>query len=220
MGLLSNDDERDLIWFCGPGQCAFESSTFGRQLEGAERHAGRTEPCKACRLPEDAATSNGTGFNLETSETCPACAGRGFLVRHAGHNSKRALTARPTGTQYEEPYYEYDENDLLRHASVSRTFGKMSREDVNTLGAYYSDFATWLASEHGKHARIAAVYVLTEPGERRITKCKDPRRGLVELYATTKASGEDGKQARRIDEIARRQYTTAAVAWNEAKGGS
>ncbi len=53
-------DQRDLVWFFGPGQCAFERSVFGDQLSRAELFTFGTRVCKQCE---------GTGYLLDPEQS-------------------------------------------------------------------------------------------------------------------------------------------------------
>lgn len=46
---IPDSDQRDLVWFFGAGQCAFERSVFGDQLARAENFTFGTRLCKQCK---------------------------------------------------------------------------------------------------------------------------------------------------------------------------
>ena len=56
---IPESDQRDLVWFFGPGQCAFERSVFGDQLARAELFTFGTRLCKRC---------DGEGFTLSPEQ--------------------------------------------------------------------------------------------------------------------------------------------------------
>lgn len=145
-------DAAALDWYFGPGQAAFERSTFGAMLEAAEREAYVTRTCANCTA----------GIIDATGAWCDRCNGTGSVpVRKPRRGAEP--TVRVTRHR-EEVGFEPEDWQLRRYARVSRRLDALNPTDVAVLAAYHGDQgARWGATKRG---RLFAVYALTKAGAR------------------------------------------------------
>ena len=73
--VINREDEADLKWSFGDGQCVFERSTFGAQLDGMVMYASGTEPCVARKVERPDPDDAGTGFG-DDGDFCQVCTQR------------------------------------------------------------------------------------------------------------------------------------------------
>lgn len=151
-------DEADLEWYFGPGQSAFERSTFGAMLDAMERASFSTTRCARC--DGDGVLDVGM---VAAAKWCPACGGTGYRERRSRHTNA-TLTAQPTAEDKGGRGYTPTERALERYAAVSRRLDRVERAHVEVLTAYYGDTgARWGRTRHG---RTFAVYALTPAGHK------------------------------------------------------
>jgi hypothetical protein len=161
--LMPPDQERDLIWFLGPGSSAFEKSTCGPMLDALERDSCTSKSCAKCRgigvLGGDDYTSPDYGA------WCPKCGGTGTLPV-AMKRGKVPLTARPKASASHSSGKTPADKTLTRYASISRRINRLQEahpESVQILAAYYGNAGTRWAQTDG-YSRMFPVIALTIPG--------------------------------------------------------
>lgn len=216
-------DEADLEWYFGPGQSAFERSTFGAMLEACERASFTTTKCARC---------DGDGVldvgSLSVAKWCPACGGTGYRERRARHD-RGPVTAQPTAEDKGGRGYTPTEHALERYAAVSRRLDRVESQHVEVLAAYYGDTgARWGRTRHG---RVFAVYALTPAGHKlvRMAMLGSGTDG-VHLSASERIGVQaelektQPKQQRRAlldaaDRQARELVDAASVAWGKSWRG-
>jgi hypothetical protein len=92
---------------------------------------------------------------------CPACEGRGWLVRTSRRNARKAITARPMGSSMDPqfggaPNITLDEDAVKREGRVLRRLRAMDPELAEVMRVYYSaqrgmgDQALWPMVPAGK----------------------------------------------------------------------
>ena len=163
-------DEADLRWFFGVGQSAFERSTFGAQLEIAER-LGFTSDGERVESPKERERRS---WRYRQSEC-------GKLRVKAGHHMRDMLdelrdlldeqdmltedpseTARGQDPKKGELGYEPDDKDLQRYARISRTLSRMLPSHRRALGLFFGlRAARWSDHDLG---RLLMLYGETQAG--------------------------------------------------------
>jgi hypothetical protein len=171
--------ERELEWFFSRGQSLFERSSFGRQLEEAQRSSAGSRKCRACNNQRsvrdehgrrvaviDPERDGGTPGVLADGTWCPRCAGTGSIPC-AIARSKHRVDAQPTGHEVRDHGYVPADEDLRRHARVSRWLKNLERKAPwveRAVSAYYGNDAG-IVSQIAPWGAWLAVAPMTAAGD-------------------------------------------------------
>jgi len=189
---LSGEDQDDLVWFFGKGQCTFERSVFGAQLELAEIFTFGSRLCPRCggdgfrgdpeRQIRDAiarvnamtprelerlrdAMRNGRMPSWYDDGRCRFCDGCGWVPLHRKHRRGGELTAQPVVGELRPVPKEPQSDELERYGFVSDQLQRMDDQHIQTLAAFFG--AAGSRNEHDKdRGRIFGVYALTPAGKK------------------------------------------------------
>jgi len=221
---LDPREETDLVWFLGAGQCAFERSNFGAQLDRIANSAEVTVRCQRC--DGDGCVDVGT----VNARWCPRCKGIGHHARAREnrvmprHGHVRCSKCRGSGSAGGDPclwcggdgYVEIDpvfptgfqfqalpqprDAAITRYAGVSRTLARVhdaSERAYAALVAYYGDQgARWALTARG---RLFALYPLTQAGKKLLAGNRNAEglRAAEQLDVLMTLDGIQSKRERR-----------------------
>lgn len=190
--LLAADDQEDLEWFFGKGQCCFERSTFGPQLERAELFSFGVRLCPTCdgrgyRESMDASIRKAIAklerWQSDNAEriakgkaprlppayddgTCPTCQGGRFVPRTKPLRAEKKpgpITARPMGFEIRPAPGEPRGDDLERYGLVSVRLRDLPEQTVAVLTGFFGWGANW--KDDRKLGAIFGVEPLTPAGK-------------------------------------------------------
>lgn len=190
---LTGEDQDDLVWFFGAGQCAFERSVFGYQLERSETFTFGSRVCPKCKgrgfqkTAEDAIRETLRRFEEQPEREkqrlqeairahkdpppwyddgrCERCDGSGWIPRKTRHRRGGPITAMPIHAELRPVPQEPASDDLERYGYVSDQVRRMTQEDIETLAAFFGCAGS--RNEHDKdRGRIFGVLALTPAGKK------------------------------------------------------
>jgi hypothetical protein len=223
---LTGEDQDSLIWFFGKGQCAFERSVFGYQLERADQFTYGSERCGKChgagyeKSPEEQIRESLDKLKVWQTEhedrikqgkapmvpdwyqdgTCTACQGCGWLPLKRKFPKQGPVTAKPTqGDQGPVPK-EPASDDLERYGFVSDQLRRLDDATVQTLAAFFG--SAGVRNEHDKdRGRIFGVYALTPAGKKLLKMAGKSENVTPPLIIETQATLELAQKKPRRAEL-------------------
>jgi hypothetical protein len=233
-------DEASLTWFFGPGQSAFERSTFAGILRRIDSSGFTSTRCSAC---DGAGIMEDGGFWLKELRNdvtlekvvieeravhggwCDRCRGTGStpLRRKA---SREEITVRPKPESPEGAGHAPADFLLTRYATVSRRLTLVARQDTvlfEALAGFYGDMgARWGRT---RYTRLFAIYALTTAGHKLVRMSMSKTNEGLTLSAAERIGVEADLEAqqpkpnrRALLDAASNQaaelYRRAAMAWN------
>lgn len=145
--MLTVNDERDLLWYFGPGRAAFEKSPSGAVLERAHAMSIKHKPSP------DVVAARRERSRQQRWDTEPP----------------GAITAQPTAEIRESPRSEPELGLLRRYGSVSSRLVSMSERGQLVLEAYFGDSAArWAVATGlvGRVGRLGPILPMTAAGKR------------------------------------------------------
>jgi len=162
--LMPPDQESDLVWFFGDGQCEFERSACGPMLDALYRASGVSKPCAKCNgngIIGDDLDFTAPGYG----DWCDKCKGTGTLPI-VSKKSKFPLTAKPKTVSGGGSGSEPNDKALTKYASISRKINRLQEthpRSVQILAAYYGNAGERWCGTPG-YSRLFPVLVLTSAG--------------------------------------------------------
>lgn len=191
LSYLDGEDQRSLQWFFTDGQCAFEKSVFGAQLDRAMMMSHGTEPCDVCHgtgyadTPRKAITKaiemiaqwRADGADpkkkpLYKDTDCPECEGDGFVPVKLHGSPQGRITAKPTGSSIKGGGREPSVIALETYGLVIGKISRMSDESAHALEAFFG-----MAGERWEgdpnRGRIWGVLPLTPAGKKLVKRSRE-----------------------------------------------